>query len=193
MHWQHQMIKVIYSKLISSIAYNLLPPDHKHSQKCKILQNDWVFTRLLNPAEDPAVRLVIMPWHIHFLTHFMPLGLILIHLLLRKKNRHYSIYKKFEIECKNILNNPHPNQQIVTRLLNKRNKAFKKSRQSANESSKANRRAKNAYSNTVNTLLMNPSVSAKKKFGILLKLMKNHKFATTPPLWRWKYNHRFQG
>ena len=112
----------------------------------------------------------------------MPLGLILIHLLLRKENRHYSIYTKFEIECKNILNNPHPNQQIVTCLSNKRNKVFKKSRQSANESSKANRRAKNAYSNTVNTLLMNPSVSAKKKFGILLKLMKNHKFATTPPL-----------
>ena len=71
--------------------------------------------------------------------------------------------KKIEIEYKNILNNPHPNQQIVTRLSNKRNKAFMKSRQSANESSKANRRAKNAYSNTVNTLLLNPSAFNPKK------------------------------
>ena len=94
-------------------------------------------------------------------------------LLLRKKNRNYSIYKKYEFDYRKILSNPHPNQQIKTRLLNKRNSAFKKSRQSANESSKANRRAKNAYSNTVNSLLVNPSVSAKKKFGILLKLMKN--------------------
>ena len=97
-------------------------------------------------------------------------------MLLRKKNKNYSIYKKYEIEHRKNLSNPHTNQQIETRLSNKRNCAFMKSRQSANESSKANRRAKNANSNTVNSLLMNPSVSAKKKFRILLRLMKNHKF-----------------
>ena len=60
-------------------------------------------------------------------------------LLLRKKNRNYQIYKRYETDYKNILkNNPQP--EIVTRYLNKRNKAFNKSRESANESSKANRR-----------------------------------------------------
>ena len=102
-------------------------------------------------------------------------------LLLRKKNRNYQIYKKYETDYKNILNsNPQP--ELVTRYLNKRNKTLKKSRESANESSKANRRVKNAYSNTVNAILNNPSITAKKKFGILLKLMKNNKFSNTPPL-----------
>ena len=72
--------------------------------------------------------------------------------------------------------------EIVTRLLNKKDNAFTKSRDSANESLKANRRVKAAYSNTINSILTNPSITAKKKFGILLKLMKNSKFSNTPPL-----------
>ena len=70
----------------------------------------------------------------------------------------------------------------MTRFLNRRNKALDKSRQSANESCKANRRVKSSDNNTVNSLLNNPSITAKKKFGILLKLMKNGKFSNTPPL-----------
>ena len=102
-------------------------------------------------------------------------------LLLRKKNRNCQFYKKYETDYKNILNsNPQP--ELVTRYLNKRNKTLKKSRESANESSKANRRVKTAYRNTVNAILNNPSITAKKKFGILLKLMKNNKFSNTPPL-----------
>ena len=103
-------------------------------------------------------------------------------LLLRKKNRNYSIYRKYETEYKNILNTTSTNQEMVTRLLNKRNNALKKSRNSVNESCKANRRAKVAYSNSVNSVLTNPSISAKKKFAILLKLMKNNKISSTPPL-----------
>ena len=103
-------------------------------------------------------------------------------LLLRKKNRNYQIYKKYETDYKNILNSNNPQPEIVTRYLNKRDKSLKKSRESANESSKANRRVKNAYSNTINSVLNNPSITAKKKFGILLKLMKNNKFSDTPPL-----------
>ena len=52
----------------------------------------------------------------------------------------------------------------------------------SNESSKANRRVKTAYCNTINSLLHNSSISAKKKFGILLKLMKNDKISNMPPL-----------
>ena len=98
-------------------------------------------------------------------------------LLLRKKNRNYQIYKKLEFDYKNILNSNNPQPVIVTRFLNRRNKALDKARQSANESLKANRRVKTAYFNTINCLLYNSSISAKKKFGILLKLMNN-----IPPL-----------
>ena len=77
-----------------------------------------------------------------------------------------------------MLNSNNPRPEIVTGYLNKRNKA----RQSANESCKANRRVKTSYSHSINSILSNPSISAKKKFGILLKLMKNNKFCSTPPL-----------
>ena len=103
-------------------------------------------------------------------------------LLLRKKNRNYQIYKKFEAEYKNILNSNGQTPETLTRFLNKRNKALEKARQSSNESCKANRRVKATYCNSINSLLNNPSISAKKKFGILLKLMKNNKFSCTPPL-----------
>ena len=76
-------------------------------------------------------------------------------------------------------NNPRP--EIVTRYLNRRKKSLEKSRQSANESLKANRRVKTAYYTTVNSIMNNPSITAKNKFGILLKLMKNGKFSNTPP------------
>ena len=60
----------------------------------------------------------------------------------------------------------------------RKNNAYKKSREAANDSTTANRRAKASFHNT----LRNPSLSAKKKFGILLKLMKNNKFSNIPPL-----------
>ena len=103
-------------------------------------------------------------------------------LLLRKKNRNYQIYKKYELEYKKVLNSNNLAPEIVTRYLNKRNKALDKARQSSNESCKANRRVKTAYCNNINSLLHNPSISAKKKFGVLLKLMKNEKFSNIPPL-----------
>ena len=49
-------------------------------------------------------------------------------------------------------------------------------------SSKFNRRAKEDFFNTVNNTMHNQSISAKKKFSILIKLMKNSKFSTIPPL-----------
>ena len=103
-------------------------------------------------------------------------------LLLRKKNRNYLFYKKCQLEYKKILDSPNSSPDIVTKLLNKRNKAWEKSRNSANESTKSNRRAKLDFYNTVNCTMHNYSISAKKKFSILLKLMKNLKFSTLPPL-----------
>jgi hypothetical protein len=66
--------------------------------------------------------------------------------------------------------------------LDRKNKALEKSRQSANESNKANRRVKTSYNNSINSILNNPAISAKKKFGILLKLMKSNKFCNISPL-----------
>ena len=103
-------------------------------------------------------------------------------LLLRKKNRNYLLYKKCELDYQNLLKQPNPAPEIVTRLLNKKDKAHDKSRAAANDSAKANRRAKSAFTNTVNNTLRNPSLSVKKKFSILFKLMKNNKFCKVPPL-----------
>ena len=68
--------------------------------------------------------------------------------------------------------------ELVTRLLHRKNIAHQKSRDAANDSNKANRRAKASFYNTVNDTLRNPSLSAKKKCGILLKLMKNNTFSS---------------
>ena len=100
---------------------------------------------------------------------------------MRKKNRNYLLYKKCEIDYQKCLGQPNPRPEIVTRLLNRKNNAYTKSREAANDSTTANRRAKASFHNTVNDTLRNPSLSAKKKFGILLKLMKNNKFSNIPP------------
>ena len=39
-----------------------------------------------------------------------------------------------------------------------------------------------SFHNTVNNTMGNPSISAKKKFSILIRLMKNNKFSNIPPL-----------
>ena len=59
-----------------------------------------------------------------------------------------------------------PRPEIVTRLLNKRNNTFVKSRVAAKESCKANCRAKAAFQNSINNTLRNPLLSAKKKFSL---------------------------
>ena len=91
-------------------------------------------------------------------------------LLLRKKNRNYKIYKKYETDYQKIITSNNPSPETVTRYLNRKNKAFEKSRQSANESCKANKKVKTAFS--INSVLNNYAIPAKKKFAILLKLMK---------------------
>ena len=103
-------------------------------------------------------------------------------LLLRKKNRNYLIYRKMHTEYKRKLNIPTSSQETLTRLKNKTDKAYIKSRSSANQSSRANRHVKMTYFNSVNSTLNNSSISPKKKFNILTKLMKNNKFSSIPPL-----------
>ena len=103
-------------------------------------------------------------------------------MLLRKKNRNYLFFKKCEKDFFNCVKQQNPSPELVTRLLNRKNKASKKSREAANDSTRANKRAKTAYFNTINDTLKNPLLTPKKKFSILLKLMKNNKFSSIPPL-----------
>ena len=103
-------------------------------------------------------------------------------LLLRKKNRNYSIFTKTNASYLKSLNNPTVTQENVTRLKAKRDKADTKSKSSNIESKKANLRAKNAFFNTVNATMQNYEISAKKKFSILLKLMRSQKLSSIPPI-----------
>ena len=67
-------------------------------------------------------------------------------------------YKECETDYKNILYTENPKADIVTRLLNRRDKTLKKSRQAANDSL----RAKETFTNTINSTLNNPAISAKR-------------------------------
>ena len=103
-------------------------------------------------------------------------------LLQRRKNRNYSFFKKTTSDYFTALNNPNISINTTTQLLNRKNRAHLKSTESRNESTYANKRAKNSFFYSVNSVMTNPHISAKKKFGILTKLMKNQKVSTIPPL-----------
>jgi hypothetical protein len=143
-----------------------------------IIDQTDIYTNVLKQGFDqfiPVKTITIRPTYAPWCNSYT-------RLLLRKKNRNYQIYKKYETDYRGVLNSTNLRPEIVTRYLNRRNKALEKSRQSANESNKANRRVKTSYNNSVNSILNNPAISAKKKFGILLKLMKSNKFCNTSPL-----------
>ena len=123
------------------------------------------------PSKTVMIRHTDAPWCTNF-----------TRLLLREKNRNYLFYKKCDIEYRKAMNEQNSNLDLITRLSYKRDKAWEKSRQAANASSKSNRRAKIDFYNCVNNTMSNHSISAKKKFNILLRLMKNSKFSTIPPL-----------
>ena len=103
-------------------------------------------------------------------------------LLLRKKNRNYAFFKKIKSQYQNAVARPGLSHDIITRLTAKLNSAESKSKTAAKESTKANRRAKQAYFNSVSSTMHNSRISAKKKFSILTKLMKNNKVSEIPPI-----------
>ena len=128
------------------------------------------------------------------ITLFIPLKTITFHpkdqpwcntytrLLLRKKNRNYQIYKKINNTYINYINGNNAQPDIATKLAKKRTKALNKSKESSKASFQANRRAKSVFFNSVNATMNNHDLSPKRKFNILLKLMKNNKVSATPPL-----------
>ena len=70
----------------------------------------------------------------------------------------------------------------MCRLKLNMNKAFTKSRKSANQSATANKRTKTNFFDSVNSTMKNFNISANKKLSIFTKLMNNGKFSRTPPL-----------
>ena len=123
------------------------------------------------PCKKVLIRILDQPWSNKY-----------TRLLLRRKNRNYQFYKKINADYNSLLNNNNTAPEILTKYLHKKNKAFAKSREAANASNIANRRVKSAFFNSVNCTMNNHEISAKKKFSILQKLMKNNKFSSISPL-----------
>ena len=144
------------------------PVEYQAEHFTEILQNAF---SLYVPTKTVVVRSTEQPWCNTF-----------TRLLLRKKNRNYQFYKKVNSQYISELNRPNPNISLVSRLKTKRDAAFAKSRTAANKSLSANKRTKSNFFNSVNSTMKNNNISAKKKFSILLKLMKNSKHSQIPPL-----------
>ena len=78
--------------------------------------------------------------------------------------------------------NPNSAGITITTLFNQQARALLRSNESRNNSTNANKRAKAAFFNSVNSTMNNPSISAQKKFGILKTVMQNQKVSCIPPL-----------
>ena len=72
----------------------------------------------------------------------MPHGALNSHVYCIKKNRNDLFYKKWDTEYRNGVNCQNMDQKIITKLLIRKEKAWNKSRQAANEFVKYNRKAK---------------------------------------------------
>ena len=102
-------------------------------------------------------------------------------LLLCKKNKNYQIFKKDMSKLSNAVSKNY-SPEIVTRLSDKKQKSYKNYRSASNESCKGNRRAKLAFYNSVNSTMHSATISAKKKFSILTKLIRTQKVSSVPPI-----------
>ena len=123
------------------------------------------------PSKTIIIRVTDQPW-VNSYTR----------LLLRKKNRNYQFFKKVNNSYLHALSKHGVHSEVVTRLFEKQNKAHSKSNIASQESTSANRRAKQSFFDTVTSTMHNYHISAKKKFSILTKLMKNNKISRIPPI-----------
>ena len=103
-------------------------------------------------------------------------------LLLRKKNRNYYIFKRNKTKYLYAASDNNIQDSQLTRLKTKMENSHKKSSSSSNMYKYADKRSKISFFNSVNSTLNNNNISAKKKFAILTKLMKNQKISTIPQL-----------
>jgi len=103
-------------------------------------------------------------------------------LLLRKKNRNYYIFKKIKSKFLSAEADRSLSNDDLTLLRNRMDKSHMKSVSASNRYSFADKKSKSAFFNTVNSTMNNCNISAKKKFSILTKLMKNNKISSIPQL-----------
>jgi hypothetical protein len=102
-------------------------------------------------------------------------------LLIRKKNRNYNFFRR-TVKVLEKAKNENDTHETITKLTNKKDKSHRNYKIASRESLKATRRVKQDYFNSVNCVMNNPHISAKKKFGILIKLMNTQKYSSIPPL-----------
>ena len=137
-----------------------------------------IFSDILVKAREkyiPTKKITIRPQDQPWMNNFT-------RLLLRRKNRNYLIFKKAALDYQRNRSKPGTSEETLTRLLNKKEKAFEKSKSADDDSKKANRRSKLNFFNTINATMKNVEISAKKKFSILTKLMKTQKVSNIPPI-----------
>ena len=103
-------------------------------------------------------------------------------LLMRKKNRNYCIFKRNKTKYLVAVSDNNIHEPQLTRLKTKMEKAHSKSASSSNMYKYADKRSKISFFNSVNSTLNNNNISAKKKFAILTRLMKNQKVSSIPQL-----------
>ena len=102
--------------------------------------------------------------------------------LMRKKNRNYHISRKAALKYETEKQRNPNNEEVITILKTKKQKVFDEYKDATKESNNASKRVKREYFNSVNNVMNNPEISAKKKFGILIKLMNSQKFSSIPKL-----------
>ena len=103
-------------------------------------------------------------------------------LLLRKKNRNYYIFKKIKSKFLSAEADGSLSNDDITRLKNKMDNSHTRSVSASNRYSFADKRSKSAFFHSVNSTMNNNNISAKKKFSILTRLMKNNKISSIPQL-----------
>ena len=117
------------------------------------------FTKILTDAIEkfvPTKKITIKPADVPWQNSYT-------RLLMRKKNRNYQIFKKINSDFLAVTAQPNSTPELITRLKTKKEKAFAKCKSASNESTKANRRAKQAFFHSVNSTMHNSNVSAKKE------------------------------
>lgn len=143
-----------------------------------IEQQAETFSKFLIKTIETFVPVKYVKYH----SKDQPWSTKLTKLLQRKKNRNYIVYKKTNECLLNALNKQSMPDEILTKLQDKVKNKLKKYRYTANESTKANRRAKANFYNSIKSILHNNEIPAKKKFNILINLMKSAKHTPIPPL-----------
>ena len=164
---QDRLIDHIRSIDFQSTVFNL-PVSEQADKFTEILKS---CIKEFVPSKEITVKPNTIPWCNSY-----------TRLLLRKKNRNYKLYREISEKYKRKTQEINCPQEVITRLLIKKDKIEKNYKTSSRKSLKVNRRAKNSFFNSVNSTMQNFDISAKKKFKILTTLMNNQELSSISTL-----------